>query len=235
VTVVAKDQNGLKARYAYLSDMGSAGGGNTTGGRIIRCTLIKNSVNNNLDFNNCTALVTGLTGLRGLEIVSIESKNYLYYTNNKLNTNALFSREILQGGVLGSEVTQPAVFPSDTGNSSYVNDQMYVLRIPGAYFKYDKNSYTVTKGNSFTMKINFAGTGTIGSSRVFFGKSNIPPSITFNGQSVGNFFADFAVESGFDTKTVTVSVPSSASVGSYTLSGITSNGVLVPSITIKVQ
>lgn len=233
VTVVANDSNGNKARYVYLSDMGGRGG-KTTAGRIIRCTLAKNITTGILDFNSCTAIVNNLTGLRGLEVVSIGSNNYLYYTNNQ-STSGLLSSQILVGGNLGTPVTESGfVSPSDISKNTYVADQMYVLHLPDAYFKYDKYVYTVARGSTTQIKVKFVGSGTIGSSRIFFTNSRIPNSITFNQKTAPNLALDFAVESGFDTQTINVNVGSSVSPGDYSLTGTSNNGVSIPDVTIRV-
>lgn len=230
VMVVANDSNGNKARYVYLSDVGDYSEG-TAKGRIIGCTLAKNTTTGILDFNNCTAIVANMTGLRGLEVVSIESKNYLYYTNNQQGSG-LFSRQILAGGGLGTEIAQTSFKSQAT--STFIADQMYVLHLPDAYFKYDKYVYTVARSSTTQINVKFVGSGTIGSSRIFFTNSRIPNSITFNQKTAPNLALDFAVESGFDTQTINVNVGSSVSPGDYSLTGTSNNGVSVPDVTIRV-
>lgn len=231
VVTAVINNNGLKTRYVYLSDLGSSNGDTANVGRIIRCTLGKNSSTGNLDFTNCGVALTGLNKLYGLEVVSFESKSYLYYTDSSKNESGLFSYEILSNGDLGNLNTQSAVTFKSGGNT-----RMNVLTTPSAYFKYDKINYTVNKGESFTMKMNFVGSGTIGSSRLFFStNTNLPSGITINGLRANRFFTDFAVEPGFDTKTITVNVAASILSNTYTLKGITSNGVRVPDITITVK
>lgn len=172
-----------------------------------------------------------MTELRGLEVVSIESKNYLYYTNNQ-QQSGLFSRQILARGGLGTEVAQTSFKPQAT--STFIADQMYVLRTPSVYFKWDKYVNTVARGSTTQINVKFVGSGTIGSSRIFFTNSRTPSGITFNQKTASNLALDFAVESGFDTQTINVNVGSRVSSGDYTLTGTSNNGVSVPDVTIRV-
>lgn len=229
VSTIVVNNNGTKTRYVYLSDLGSDDGNQNNVGRVFRCTIEKSATTGDLSFTNCSTVLTGLNRLRGLEIVSFESGNYLYYTDSTKNTNGLFSYEILPNGDLANLNTQQAAIFKSGGN-----DQMGVLRTPSAYFKYDKTNYTVKAGQSFAMKIDFVGNGTIGSTRLSFGNSSVPSQITINGQRLTNFLSDFAVESGFDSKSIIVNVNASVGVGSYTVRGVTNNGIVVPDITITV-
>jgi hypothetical protein len=234
VVAVVKDSNNVKSRYAYLSNQGGVNG-DTVNGSIIRCTLAKNTTTNNLDFNNCIVVdnITNMVGLRGLEVVSIGDKSYLYYTNNKNVSNGLLSREILQNGSLGNITTQPAIFSPTT--SSYVSDQIYTLKLPEAFLQYDKYQYAQSGSGIFSVTMTFTGSGKTGSTRVFF--PSLPTGITFNKGTSGKPSLDFAVESGLNTQTINVTVDRSkiSSAKTYTIKAKTSNGVVVPDLVIDIK
>ncbi len=234
VVAVVKDSNNVKSRYAYLSNQGGVNG-DTVNGSIIRCTLAKNTTTNNLDFNNCIVVdnITNMVGLRGLEVVSIGDKSYLYYTNNKNVSNGLLSREILQNSSLGNITTQPAIFSPTT--SSYVSDQIYTLKLPEAFLQYDKYQYAQSGSGIFSVTMTFTGSGKTGSTRVFF--PSLPTGITFNKGTSGKPSLDFAVESGLNTQTINVTVDRSkiSSAKTYTIKAKTSNGVVVPDLVIDIK
>ncbi len=207
--------------YVYISDAG-----NNTNGQIIGC-----QVNQSLHFNNCKVLLSSLTNLRGLTLVNVNNANYLYYTNNNSGstggtTTPLYSRKINPDGSLGPLINHPATF------SNQAPDQMYQLKLHNSTsVQYSKlNQYSYTPGSTISAQLNLTSIDIVATSVTL----SAPSGISFNSGSTASSSITLYLDAVESSGAINISVAPTTAPGFYTITGMSSNGVVVPSLTIQV-
>ena len=198
-------------KYLFVSNEDSSNGS------IYRCSINSSGLVN----NDCVkAFSSGISGFRGMTLLTINGLDYFYYTN-KNDKSKIYRTQLNSDGTISTNKEEISTSGAVLDGIEYLSP---LTQYPRAQIAYAANSNIYYPNTTRTEYLYVAASSLMGSTTVTL---NAPAGITVTPSTVT-----------FDMYTtsvpISISVASNVAAGTYTIAGTATNGLSVPDFVVNI-